>query len=48
MRNKGRGHDDLRGQPYNISHAEIVRRTKEAIDRDKDNDDDDDSMCVVV
>ena len=30
---KGRGHDDLRGQPYNISHAEIVRRTKEAIDR---------------
>ena len=30
---KGRGHDDLRGKPYNISHAEIVRRTKEAIDR---------------
>lgn len=30
---KGRGHDDLRGKPYNISHEEIVRRTKEAINR---------------
>ena len=30
---KGRGHDDLRGKPYNISHEEIVRRTEEAINR---------------
>ena len=30
---KGRGHDDLRGKPYNISHEEIIRRTKEAIER---------------
>ena len=30
---KGRGHDDLRGKPYNISHEEIIRRTNEAIDR---------------
>ena len=30
---KGKGHDDLRGKPYNISEDEIMRRTKEAIDR---------------
>ena len=30
---KGRGHDDLRGKPYNISHEEIIRRTNEAIER---------------
>ena len=30
---KGRGHDDLRGKPYNISHEEIIRRTKEAVER---------------
>ena len=30
---KGKGHDDLRGKPYNISEEEIIRRTKEAIDR---------------
>ncbi len=30
---KGRGHDDLRGMPYNISHDEIARRTIEAIER---------------
>ena len=30
---KGRGHDDLRGKPYNISHEEIIRRTNEAVDR---------------
>ena len=30
---KGKGHDDLRGMPYNISEEEIIRRTKEAIDR---------------
>mgnify|MGYP000323949533 FL=1 len=30
---KGRGHDDLRGKPYNISHTEIIRRTEEAIQR---------------
>ena len=30
---KGRGHDDLRGKPYNISHEEIIRRTNEAIAR---------------
>ena len=30
---KGRGHDDLRGEPYNISEEEIIRRTNEAIDR---------------
>ena len=30
---KGRGHDDLRGKPYNISHSEVIRRTEEAIKR---------------
>jgi FO synthase len=30
---KGRGHDDLRGKPYNISHEEIIRRTEEAVER---------------
>ena len=30
---KGRGHDDLRGKPYNISYEEIIRRTNEAVDR---------------
>ena len=30
---KGRGHDDLRGKPYNISHEEIIRRTNEAVAR---------------
>ena len=30
---KGKGHSDLRGKPYNISHDEIARRTLEAIDR---------------
>ena len=30
---KGKGHDDLRGKPYNISHSEIARRTQEAINR---------------
>ena len=30
---KGRGHDDLRGKPYNISHEEIIRRTNEAVSR---------------
>ncbi len=30
---KGKGHDDLRGKPYNISRDEIVRRTKEAVAR---------------
>jgi FO synthase len=30
---KGRGHDDLRGKPYNISHEEIIRRTHEAVSR---------------
>ena len=30
---KGKAHDDLRGKPYNISHEEIVRRTREAIYR---------------
>ena len=30
---KGRGHDDLRGKPYNISYDEIARRTQEAISR---------------
>ena len=30
---KGRGHDDLRGKPYNISHEEIIRRTHEAVGR---------------
>ena len=30
---KGRGHDDLRGKPYNISYQEIIRRTNEAIER---------------
>ena len=30
---KGRGHDDLRGKPYNITHSEIIRRTEEAIAR---------------
>ncbi len=27
---KGRGHDDLRGKPYDISHSEIQRRVLEA------------------
>ena len=30
---KGRGHDDLRGKPYNISYEEIIRRTNEAVAR---------------
>lgn len=30
---KGKGHDDLRGKAYNISHEEIVRRSLEAIER---------------
>jgi len=30
---KGKGHDDLRGKPYNISEEEIIRRTTEAIER---------------
>jgi len=30
---KGRGHDDLRGKPYDINHAEIQRRVIEAEER---------------